>query len=231
MSPERINDPVSGFNEPKRLFNQDETDIDRSKRVVLHRINSPRPTETNVATTGRVQRQIGAIPSDVESTTKVNSTETEKVDSDILSGSFSITRAARIIHQYDVNYWAEDGVVGYVAGSNLSAPSADELDQKYNDFLAFSYVPETMVMPKALFLSMSNPQARVATVLNAMPFAGIHVSSVRKEGLTGQTETGAPETPAQIPPPFATNLQSSCAGMSYFARSSGPLYTKQRGLA
>ena len=230
---EEVNDPVSGYNEPSRLYGSDGTDA--APKAVLRRLNPAQSTSLGDTSTGRVQRQLGAVPSDFDvARVTAAAEEAEEIDHEVFTGGHSMVRAARTMHQYDINFWAPEGVVAYLTRSTVPAPSSDDIEAKYNDLLAFSYVPASMLPSSAVFGDLVNPQARQAFVIAALPQAGIDVRTGLAVGSAGalatQTET-QPEEPTLLPVPFADNLQTACAGKNYFARSTGPLYSNQRKLA
>jgi hypothetical protein len=229
MNPERVNEPQGIFNEPGRLF-QNDTPPGAPKIVRRFVVPSDPSLSAVPPTSGRVQRQLGATPEDFpgEEVVQQNSPE---VPRDVVTGSFSLARAARVVHQYDVDYWSAEGVVGSVAASPLPPPSASEIESKYNDFLAYSYLPSSMVPTLSVFGDMLNPRAKISFVTSALPAAGVNTKAGTSDGLINQPATGFAVVITVLPVPFAENLQSACGGSNFFQRSSGPLYRGDRGLA
>jgi hypothetical protein len=221
------------FNTETELFGSN--DLPRSRSVVKRYSSNSSLQGTSGApvTTGRVQRQIGSTKSDFipDTREKVTSQDPDPIEHDVYAGTFTTTRAARVIHQYDIDFWGTTGVMGYATRSTQPQMSEDEITEKYNDFVAFSYVPQNLLPSKELFRDLVNPQSRTAAMPALLLAAGLVTSPTNTAGLIGQTDLGGVEALPSIPPPFASNLQSSCGADSYFARSTGPVYTNERPLA
>jgi hypothetical protein len=222
-----------GFNTETELFGSNE--LPRGKSVVKRYSGSNYVAGATgaPASTGRVQRQIGSTKKDfVPETREVTTSEDPApVERDVFAGTYGTTRAARVLHQYDIDFWGSTGVMGYATKSTQPQMSEDEVTQKYNDFVAFSYLPQTLLPSKELFRDLVNPQSRTAAMPALLLAAGVITSPTNTTGLIGQTDLGGVEDLPTVPPPFASNLQSSCGADSYFARSSGPVYTNERPLA
>lgn len=233
MPTDHINDPTRGFNEPQELFGNNETSLDTGRKVIVRRsfFPSPDPSITGVRRDdGRVQRQIGSVSEDFAGSS-VRQSEIPQIEREVFSGSIAMIRAARIIHQYDVRFWEPDGVVTYATASNQPAPDPAQAEARYNDFLAFSYLPEQMLPTPTQFNDLTHPAARGPLVVEFLRRAGLVTSPTQTGPEVPQAFDVAAEEPPLVPPPFAENLQSSCPGDDYFARSSGPVFTSDRTVA
>lgn len=217
------------FNTETELYGSNELPRGRS---IVKRYNGGSSAATSTPT-GRVQRQLGATKQDFVPDTRevVTSEDPAPIERDVYSGTVASTRAARVIHQYDIDFWGNTGVMAYATRSTQPQMSEDEITEKYNDFVAFSYLPNSLLPSKELFRDMVNPQSRTAAMPGLLLAAGLVTTPTNTVGLVNQTDLGGVEDLPTIPPPFASNLQSACGADSYFARSSGPVYTNERPLA
>lgn len=86
-------------------------------------------------------------------------------------GSFSAVRAARILHQYLVNFWSDPDIL---LALNNPAPlvySADTLTQMYADFLLFNYLPAKMTPTQQQFTEIVQPNGIFEQPLGLTPAA------------------------------------------------------------
>jgi hypothetical protein len=170
---------------------------------------------------------MGATPDDVKSV-DVQVAQEQEEPRERFTGSHAMIRAARIIHQYDVNFWDQNGVVDYAAKSGQPAPANS--DAKYDDLKAFSYLPAALLPSQELFNDLMNPTVRSPLLVSMLRTAGLNTSVGPATTSPDQDTEEVVDIPI-IPPPFAENLQSSCPGDDYFARSAGPVYSGERRLA
>lgn len=225
---ELANDPDRMFNQEQELWGDNDRDL-TAKPIVRRSFISGyiSPREAPSPTSGRIQRQLGATPADVKPVTAQVAQEPEE-PREIFTGSNAMVRAARIVHQYDVNFWDQNGVVDYAAKSGQPAPEVS--DTRYEDLKAFSYLPDALLPSKELFDDLMNPTVRAPLLVSMMRTAGLN-TSVGPAAASPDRDTEEVADIPIVPPPFAENLQSACPGDDYFARSAGPVYSGERRLA
>jgi hypothetical protein len=121
-------------------------------------------------------------------------------------------RAARLAHQYRVDFWGDSSAIATL-GSDRGDPSEVLLDQAYNDFILFSYLPAQLMPTKAAFREMSRPSARLAVIRDSLPSMGINTAA---ENPRVQQTIESYDDPSNLPlinapPPYSETMGSLCA--------------------
>ena len=130
----------------------------------------------------------------------------------VFDGPTCAVRAARLAHQYRVDFWGDSSAIATL-GSDRGDPSEAALEQAYQDFVLFSYLPSQLMPTKAAFRDMSRPSARASIIREALPAMGINTTATTQQ--TPQTiETY--DDPSNLPlitapPPYSETMGSLCA--------------------
>lgn len=150
--------------------------------------------------------------------------EAERVPREAFVTTFTLARAVRTLHMYDVSFWAPKSVAGYVSRSAAPSVRSVDLDEKYNDLKLASYVPPAMLPSDEEFRLASNPRGKEGAVQVFLEKSGVLTAGVRRVPVSSGEDRAAPSLLAQVMP-FANRLQSACVGREFFQRPTGAVYT------
>ncbi len=211
-----IDRPKRTMNQPTELFNNNNPP---PAQHVVQRVQAPSaPSSPLVAERPRIRRTFGSTPEEIRA-----ETPTQIVDTSVftarkqLTGSFAAVRAARTLHQYLVDFWDSAGVIDTVVGQVEADPTQDQLDQMYDDFLLFSYLPSVMTPSKPTFIDMATPSKRAAVVQADLPNMGINTKVAQTQSdTTIQDQEVIVIIALPTPPPYAERLTSFCNGREIF---------------
>lgn len=130
----------------------------------------------------------------------------------VVEGPVSSVRAARLAHQYRIGFWGDSSAIATL-GSDRGDPSEAALDQAYDDFVLFSYLPAPLMPTKAAFRDMSRPTARAAVIREALPAMGINTTATQAQvPQTIETYDNPSNLPIiTAPPPYSETMGSLCA--------------------
>lgn len=218
-TPDQINAPAT-FNSPGELFNDDNPGV--TNRSIIQQVPtfdeaSPRSGDMS---RGRVLKSIGAVTADFKHA-PVTDTQDEVKTRDF-TGSFTLVRSMRVVHQHRTDFWGEAGIMSYIGHSALNDPDEAELDTAYNDMLLNNYMPSALTPSKAQFSQWSSPRKRVGMLIQNLATTGTTTGAIRSTPLSTSVAGPRPDTLPE-PPPFAENLQSACNYDNYFRRGSSSL--------
>ena len=129
----------------------------------------------------------------------------------VFEGSFAGLRAMRLLHQYRIDFWGDSSAVALL-GSSSGDPSEAQLDQAYDDFVLFSYLPPQLMPTKAVFRDMSRPTARSSVLRSSLPTMGINTAGQQVLPQTRESTDDATLLPIiTAPPPYSETLGSLCS--------------------
>ena len=132
---------------------------------------------------------------------RINANDEAPILRTVLVGSYSAVRAAQVSHQYRVGFWDSEGVVGFIGRATAPNPSDDTLDQMWEDFELFSYLPASLRPSEAEFKQRSLPQNRVALLRNNLNNCGLRTGANNTSD--SDSRSSALEAQPLIPPPAA----------------------------
>lgn len=162
-----------------------------------------------------------AVPSDVSSTPIHVVAPTPITAYTPYVGGFSGVRAAQVMHQHDIKFWTEGGVVDVVMKSKQPDPSSAEIDQMYADLQLFSYMPTGMLPTAAEFADQVTPSRRTLAAKRDLRKAGIFASNTNNAAsaasISNTDTVGLPTLIGQ--PPFADRLTDWCAMRNYIKQT------------
>lgn len=212
--PDPIHIPGKPFNQPGSLFDSDE---------VPQKVRFLTPLPQEVPTPGsssgdlrpRVRRRFANTEQEVRDLTEeasITEITAEEPRFRALIGNFSAVRAARVAHQHYIRFWT-GGVLDQVTKSQDPDLSEDRLEQMYNDFLLFSYLPPSMTPSRDEFKRMVQPGKYPTYVQNHLIDIGIAIVGPRPVP-TVPTVTDVDGNDDILPTPgaFSETLSGFCKG-------------------
>lgn len=208
IPPDQVNAPQTSFNEEQQLYNG----VNPANAPVyryLTRVPTDLVDPSGIQRVGpRVLTDLVATSSDTKTTTKTVSKLNDTVPRQPITGSFAAVRAVRILHQYRIGFWSDAGIIEQVASSNASDPSQAQIDDSYNKFQVFSYLPAAITPTAQEFGDLITPSKNANNVKNALSRMGINTTVV-----TNPVPTLVSPDAATLPDPvpFANNLSQFCA--------------------
>ena len=207
--PDQINERTTTFNESGQLWNDNQSNLTKSFSYLRQVFDETQlPNIAPDATRPKVLTDFSAIESDVSSSS-VTSDTTDDVPRTPIYGSFAAVRALRLLHQHRIGFWGESGIVETISARNGTDPSSADIQNKYQTFLLFSYLPDELTPTQEEFGDLITPSKMPANIRNALPNMGITVVTTSRDpefaGANGDITTILPD-----PHPFADNLSSFC---------------------
>jgi hypothetical protein len=186
---------TEGFNEDGRRFNADHS----GERYSL-------------------VREVREASSPIVTTTPVDETEREEPSQpakQTMEGPFSTVRSTLVLHWIREQSWKANAVPRYLSQTRSSDPSARTMQQKWDDFQLFNYLPPSLTPTQQEFEDRSEPQKREAILMAAE--ANMAMSSVShyqvdigSAPVITQNEVTTPQPLLPEVKPFAENLLDEC---------------------
>jgi len=204
---DRINELTHLFNTD--LFNRSYTKV---KKVIYTAMpqDAPTPGAAPSNQPAKIRRDFASVAED----TIVEVQKPPGVYKRPVIGNFSAVRAARILHQHQVGFWTDLGVVELVAEPLQPDPSPDDTEQMYQDFLLFNYPPLARTPTKTDFVDMVTSSKTAVVLKDRLPQMGIvtggKVQPRLNDHLTNPSEADSDPTPfLPVQPPFAESLKGN----------------------
>jgi hypothetical protein len=208
--PDQIDVDQSVFNEDGQLWNDNNSAVIVPRRYLVP-IDDTKQLPGIVKDNGRetVLRDFAAVPSDLPSE-KVSDGRVDIARMPV-TGSFSAVRAARVLHQHQIKFWSDSGVIDSTTATNKADPSSDDINTMYARFLAFNYLPPSMTPSIDEFTTLVAPSKAPQNVKNALPNMGINISPASKtnQAFVQSTVSAPVQLPGNVP--FANSLSSFCS--------------------
>jgi len=205
--PTQINVPQSPFNSPSRVYNGEGVEK-KAFRYIKPERNETVDTTTLLPTRPQVLTDFAAVASDLDSDAFVVTDVTDTVPRTPIVGTFAAIRARRILHQYRIGFWSTAGIIDQITASSESDPSQTDIDNNWNNFQLFSYLPSQLMPTKEQFADLITPSKNASNVRNSLPSMGINTTVVTNP-LPNAIAPAAASLPSQTP--FASNLSQFCA--------------------
>lgn len=206
LSYESLNRQGSTLNAPGQLYGPD------ASAPAFRRALAPMDDEVVAPTPNERPRVLTRLPGEPAPALAADTDNLPAEAPVVLDGPFSAVRAARVAHQYRVDFWSPDSdVLGVLAEDDSANPSDAQLDTMYNDLALFSYLPAQLFPTRASFGEQSKPTQRAAylatTTADVGVGTGVQTQTPAIRTFTGGTESG-PILPVNTP--FAMRIGTQC---------------------
>lgn len=134
----------------------------------------------------------------------------------VVFGYFSAVRSSRIVHQHIQRLWDAHAFPKHFGASTQPDPSPQTVDQMYEDFQLFSYLPPEIAPSRAEFEDYAKPQKRADLISANLPRMGIVTTPPSSEGVTppqASEEQWFNPFPVELvsTTPFTSPFRTGCA--------------------
>lgn len=138
--------------------------------------------------------------------------EQEDLPREPLAGSFTAVRAARILHQHRIGFWSNSGIIETITGSLAADPSREQIDDLYDKFLVFSYLPAELTPTREEFADIVTPSKLAAVTKTALFDMGILITPTPPDRDNDVFPDDEREPILQVKDrPFAITLNQFCS--------------------
>lgn len=208
-TPDQVNAPQTSFNEELQLYNGVNPPTPKSYNFITRKPDNGIAAPGQIPTaTRKVLTDLNATASDT-TTLKTVTADSEQIPRQPITGSFAAVRALRVLHQHRIGFWSEAGIIDQFAASKSADPTPEQINDAYNIFQVFSYLPSAIAPSAQVFADLITPSKSASNVKNALERMGIRTAIVTNPVPTLVVAPAAATLPDNVP--FASNLSQFCA--------------------